>query len=1106
MAYTFFCQNLPEALPCLRTVQRMINSEYCNINEGEFRFDDLLKHINLYKAPKVISVGEDATRLISKVQYDSDTNRMVGFVLPCDNNGLPLTDTFLATTFQQMEQCFLSNDVAKYAFVYMAQPLGDNVPAFCLACLGTNNKFDFQLVQKRWSHIVSECHKRGITVISFGADGDSREMKAILLSSHLFFNETSAYSFQSNKVVIPKEWHTWFAIKVCNSVSFVQDIVHLAVKLKARLLSPSIILSVGKFLAGIHHLRLIQQTFGKDIHNMRAKDIDHKDRQNYDAAMHITSPDVLQMLSEIPDAKGTYIYLEVMRCVMDSYLDKSLDVTTRIHKAWYAVFFVRYWRQWLLLNKEYCLSANFITSNAYKCIELNAHSIVTVAMTIRDHLTTDNQCFIPWLLGSQSCEKIFRAARSMTPTFSTVLNFGMLSLLQRLHRIHIQYCLENDSETSEIIKYPRKEIHKDKDGHDRANLCDLSTISNSKIIETVNKAKEEAKRTIESLGMYDLLKKNNFEDPPIPYSEKNCSDDDNDDDDENIDDDENDETEQENELTNSESNNVWESSCYQDSNDITDDITKLNSIGIIEKDLCCHLSNLHKSQLKRISGLSLPMYDIKSSSSTKCTGKKSHSPYVEVYYGQRTVYINKTTVVWLLQEGERVSADRLFRVHNKQPFSSSSEKAVGSSSDVSDNGTNPVVSETLSVGDTCVFRISSTQWKVGRILSFSYFLEKIKTSQQYTKTIYNLAEKSKKPVGVLCSWYDPTEIPSRFVFTENCTSHRFISVELYICTLANGCFETLGNDKQFPSLVKAVKSLHVAMAKYLVLRSGTLTTIQNLLQTSATGSKDNPVHINDNGAITDYKTAVLDLWTRCGNINLSKKEKQDLLSGKELNDLHINAFQNLLKSQFTEIGGLNSTLLQSKTQFLKSELNSNKNILQIIHMPNHWAALQVFGSDICFYDSAYTTISDDTLDIIAQLMNTNAKSLTIKLMNVAKQIGVVNCGLHAIATVTCLALGNDPTTVVFNNDELRPHLLNIFETRKISAFPVKKRRKPQNSISKEIVCHIFCYCRLPEKGEMVCCEHCQEWFHITCIDLSIDSCMPDENDWFCSSCSDRLLA
>ena len=98
------------------------------------------------------------------------------------------------------------------------------------------------------------------------------------------------------------------------------------------------------------------------------------------------------------------------------------------------------------------------------------------------------------------------------------------------------------------------------------------------------------------------------------------------------------------------------------------------------------------------------MYDKKQCSlSTKCTRKKSHSPYVEVCYGQRTVYINKTTVVWLLQEGERVSADRLFRVCNKQPFSSSSDKPVCSSSDLSDNSSNPVVSETLSVGTSVFF-------------------------------------------------------------------------------------------------------------------------------------------------------------------------------------------------------------------------------------------------------------------------------------------------------------------------------------------------------------------------------------------------------------------
>ena len=43
----------------------------------------------------MITVGEDATRVITKVDYDNETNRLVGFVLPCDDNGLPHSDSFL---------------------------------------------------------------------------------------------------------------------------------------------------------------------------------------------------------------------------------------------------------------------------------------------------------------------------------------------------------------------------------------------------------------------------------------------------------------------------------------------------------------------------------------------------------------------------------------------------------------------------------------------------------------------------------------------------------------------------------------------------------------------------------------------------------------------------------------------------------------------------------------------------------------------------------------------------------------------------------------------------------------------------------------------------
>ena len=53
-------------------------------------------------------------------------------------------------------------------------------------------------------------------------------------------------------------------------------------------------------------------------------------------------------------------------------------------------------------------------------------------------------------------------------------------------------------------------------------------------------------------------------------------------------------------------------------------------------------------------------------------------------------------------------------------------------------------------------------------------------------------------------------------------------------------------------------------------------------------------------------------WIKCGNIQLCKKDKIALYSGKELNDQHINAAQLLLKQQFPHLNGFQSTLYQLK--------------------------------------------------------------------------------------------------------------------------------------------------------------------------------------------------
>ena len=72
LAYEFIQHNMPEALPSLRTVQNVIHKEYQTIDEGCFRYDGLSQHIKQYKAPNVVSIGEDATRVIARVDYDCE--------------------------------------------------------------------------------------------------------------------------------------------------------------------------------------------------------------------------------------------------------------------------------------------------------------------------------------------------------------------------------------------------------------------------------------------------------------------------------------------------------------------------------------------------------------------------------------------------------------------------------------------------------------------------------------------------------------------------------------------------------------------------------------------------------------------------------------------------------------------------------------------------------------------------------------------------------------------------------------------------------------------------------------------------------------------------
>lgn len=173
----------------------------------------------------------------------------------------------------------------------------------------------------------------------------------------------------------------------------------------------------------------------KDKHFLTPHHLKSDDKMNFDAVVKIMSPMVQNLLLEhIQESNGTVMFLKIIQYVIDSFLSKSIQITERLYMIWYAVLILRIWRFWLKQN-NYSITKNFITLNSYTCIELNAHALVVVCLKCTNE--SQSKLFLPWYMSSQPCERLFRAVRSMTSTFSTVVNFSMLDILHRIHKLQM---------------------------------------------------------------------------------------------------------------------------------------------------------------------------------------------------------------------------------------------------------------------------------------------------------------------------------------------------------------------------------------------------------------------------------------------------------------------------------------------------------------------------------------------------------------------------------------------------------------------------------------------------------------------------------------------
>ncbi|KAL4153941.1 hypothetical protein QTP88_001774 [Uroleucon formosanum] len=206
-----------------------------------------------------------------------------------------------------------------------------------------------------------------------------------------------------------------------------------------------VILPIGNYITSATHLQTPIEIYSKDKHFLTQTDISPEDKINFNSVKKMCSPVVIEMLKNIPDSQGTIAFLKVMNDILLSFLDKSIALEDRIYKIWYSLYFLRIWRYSILNDQQFTLKNNFITTNSYSCIELSAHSLIILIKKCRDNnYSLRPSMFIPWSYSNQACEEMFRTARSMTSTYSTMINFSMNNILKRLTRIQLLNSIQND--------------------------------------------------------------------------------------------------------------------------------------------------------------------------------------------------------------------------------------------------------------------------------------------------------------------------------------------------------------------------------------------------------------------------------------------------------------------------------------------------------------------------------------------------------------------------------------------------------------------------------------------------------------------------------------
>lgn len=223
-----------------------------------------------------------------------------------------------------------------------------------------------------------------------------------------------------------------------------------------------------------------------------------------------------------------------------------------------------------------------------------------------------------------------------------------------------------------------------------------------------------------------------------------------------------------------------------------------------------------------------------------------------------------------------------------------------------------------------------------------------------------------------------------------------------------------------------------------------------------------------------------------------------------LNDRLIFAGMLLLKKDFANIAGFSDPVMLAASRCTFQ----GQAFVQVLHNDSaHWvttANLNCPVGVVRVYDSLHCLPNQCVKNTLALMCHTPKSSLEVQSMDVARQLGLGDCGLMALAFATTRCFGQDPVNCNYDQSRLRSHLLECIEKGKLTQFPVICNRMVKKGIAFKTCIKIYCTCRQTyvTGQSMIQCHSCREWFHATCLKLS-DSAFDDaaaQTDYTCNRC------